>query len=279
MTLSPAVVILPAFTNAEYTGDASEVAPWRDRYNFDGQVDIAGCKHELLYASDTNIALIPTGIGKSAAATTISALAAGDEIALEGATLLTVGIAGCNPAAGTLGSVFVADQVVDGDIKLRIGETTSRMQWLVDEYVWKLNTDLVDRAIAASQDVSLADSEHAQMIRNDYDDNRSPTVDTGTTVCGDEVYHGTTAATQVAQLCESYGINEFATTEMEDAGTVTALERFGLLDQYVSIRAASNFDRESEGGDPTESIERDVFELGTENAVRVGHAIVQELIE
>lgn len=242
-------------------------------------MNIAGCKHELLYASDTNIALIPTGIGKSAAATTISALAAGDEIALEGATLLTVGIAGCNPAAGTLGSVFVADQVVDGDIKLRIGETTSRMQWLVDEYVWKLNTDLVDRAIAASQDVSLADSEHAQMIRNDYDDNRSPTVDTGTTVCGDEVYHGTTAATQVAQLCESYGINEFATTEMEDAGTVTALERFGLLDQYVSIRAASNFDRESEGGDPTESIERDVFELGTENAVRVGHAIVQELIE
>lgn len=279
MTLAPTVVILPAFTDAEYTGDASEVAHWRDRYDFDRQMNIAGCKHELLYASDTNIALIPTGIGKSAAATTISALAAGDEIALEGATLLTVGIAGCNPAAGTLGSVFVADQVVDGDIKLRIGETTSRMQWLVDEYVWKLNTDLVDRAIAASQDVSLADSEHAQMIRNDYDDNRSPTVDTGTTVCGDEVYHGTTAATQVAQLCESYGINEFATTEMEDAGTVTALERFGLLDQYVSIRAASNFDRESEGGDPTESIERDVFELGTENAVRVGHAIVQELIE
>jgi purine nucleoside permease len=279
MTLAPTVVILPAFTDAEYTGDASEVAHWRYRYDFDRQVNIAGCKHELLYASDTSIALIPTGIGKSAAATTISALAAGDEIALEGATLLTVGIAGCNPAAGTLGSVFVANQVVDGDIKLRIGETTSRMQWLVDEYVWKLNTDLVDRAVAAAQDVSLADSEAAQAIRNDYDDNRSPTVDTGTTVCGDEVYHGTTAATQVAQLCESYGIDEFATTEMEDAGTVTALERFGLLDQYVSIRAASNFDRESADGEPTQSIERDVFELGTENAVRVGHAIVQELIE
>jgi len=215
MTLAPAVVILPAFTNAEYTGDASEVVPWRDRYNFDRQVDITGCKHELLYASDSNIALIPTGIGKSAAATTISALAAGNEVALQGATLLTVGI----------------------------------------------------------------DSERAQAIRNDYDDNRSPTVGTGVTVCGDEVYHGATAATQVAQLCESYGIDEFATTEMEDAGTVTALERFGLLDQYLSIRAASNFDREPAGGDPIESIERDVFRLGTENAVHVGHAIVQELIE
>jgi len=278
MTLAPAVVILPAFTEAEYTGDASEVAPWHNRYNFDRQVTIAGCNHELLYASDPNIALVPTGIGKSAAATTVATLAAGDTIDLREATILSVGIAGCNPATGTLGSVFISDRVVDGDIKLRIGETTTRMQWLVDEYVWKLDTDLVNRAVSATRDVSLADSEAARAIRDDYGDDRSPTVDTGPTVCGDEVYHGTTAATQVTQLCESYGIPEFATTEMEDAGTVTALERFGLLDQYISIRAASNFDREPAGGDPTESIERDVFELGTENAVRVGHAVVQELL-
>jgi Purine nucleoside permease len=279
MTLSPAVVIFPAFTEAEYTGDASEVAPWQARYDFDRQEAIDGCKHELLYASDPDIALVPTGIGKSAAATTVAALAAGDTIALQEATILSVGIAGCNPAAGTLGSVFISDRVVDGDIKLRIGETTSRMQWLVDEYVWKLNTKRVNQAVAATRDVTLADSEAAQAIRDDYDDSRSPTVDTGTTVCGDEVYHGTATATQVEQLCASYGITEFATTEMEDAGTVTALERFGLLDQYVSVRAASNFDREPAGGSPTESIERDVFELGTENAVRVGHAIVQKLIE
>jgi len=278
MTLAPAVVILPAFTEAEYTGDASEVAPWHNRYNFDRQVTIAGCNHELLYASDPNIALVPTGIGKSAAATTVATLAAGDTIDLREATILSVGIAGCNPATGTLGSVFISDRVVDGDIKLRIGETTTRMQWLVDEYVWKLDTDLVNRAVSATRDVSLADSEAARAIRDDYGDDRSPTVDTGPTVCGDEVYHGTTAATQVTQLGESYGIPEFATTEMEDAGTVTALERFGLLDQYISIRAASNFDREPAGGDPTESIERDVFELGTENAVRVGHAVVQELL-
>jgi purine nucleoside permease len=270
---------LPAFTNAEYTGDASEVAHWHDRYEFDRAVDIAGCKHELLYASAADIALIPTGIGKSAAATTVAALAAGDMVDLDESILLTVGIAGCNPAAGTLGSVFISEQVVDGDIKLRIGDTTQRMQWLVDEYVWELNSTLVDRAVAASRDVVLADSADAQAIRDDYDDSRSPTVETGPTVCGDEVYHGTTAATQVNQLCESYGITEFATTEMEDAGTVTALERFGLLDQYISIRAASNFDREPVDGDPTESIERDVFGLGTENAVRVGHAIVRELLD
>lgn len=278
MPLAPSVVVLPAFTDAEYTGDASEVAPWQARYDFDQEIAVPGCSYAVQYASDADIALVPTGIGKSAAATTVAALAAGDEVALDSATILTVGIAGCTPAAGTLGSVFITERVVDGDIKLRIGDTTSRMQWLVDNYVWELNPDLVDRAVTAAQGVTLADSEAAEAIRDDYGDTRSPTVDTGPTVCGDEVYHGTTAATQVQALCASYGITEFATTEMEDAGTVTALERFGLLDQYVSIRAAANFDREPPGGEPIDSIERDVFELGTENAVRVGHAVIQELL-
>ncbi|TQQ83833.1 phosphorylase [Halonotius terrestris] len=271
----PAVVVLPAFTDAEYTGDASEVEPWLDRYDFDS-LDVAGIDHPVRHAPNDGVVLAPTGIGKSAAATTVSALAAGDAVALDDATIITVGIAGVAPAAGTLGSVFVADRVVDGDIKLRIGETTRRMQWLVDDYVWELDSDRRDRAVAAASDVELADSDDAQSIRDHYDDDRSPKVDTGPTICGDEVYHGTAAAEQVEALCRTYGIDGIATTEMEDAGTVTALDRFGLLDQYVSIRAAANFDREPAGGDPEASISRDVFSLGVENAVRVGHAVAEE---
>ncbi len=277
MTIHPAVVVCPAFTDAEYTGDASEVDPWLDRYAFDRELDVAGVSHPVYYATDIGLALAPTGIGKAAAATTVSALAAGDDVALDEATLLTVGIAGCPPAAGTLGSVFVADRVVDWDIKLRIGETTSRMQWLTDDYVWQLDESLVDRALAAAREVTLADSGRAAEIRQRYDDSRSPAVEVGTTVCGDEVYHGTATATHVDALCESYGVERFATTQMEDAGTATALERFDLLDQYISIRAAANFDREPAGGDPTESIQQDVFDLGIENAIRVGKAVVDEL--
>ena len=279
MTVQPAVVVCPAFTDAEYTGDASEVDPWFDRYEFDRELDVAGVTHPVWYATDTGLALAPTGIGKAAAATTISALAAGEAVDLADATIVSVGIAGCRPAAGTLGSVFVADCVVDWDIKLRVGETTSRMQWLTKEYVWQLDEGLVDRAAAAARDVSLADSDRAAAIRQRYADSRTPTVGVGPTVCGDEVYHGAATATQVAALCESYGVDGFVTTEMEDAGTATALERFGLLDQYITIRAAANFDREPAGGDPTTSIEADVFELGIENAVRVGTAVVDELVD
>jgi purine nucleoside permease len=279
MTLHPAVVVFPAFTEAEYTGEASEVEPWLDRYVFDRELDVAGVDHPIYHATDAGLTLAPTGIGKSAAATTVSALAAGDDVALDEATLLTVGIAGCRPAAGTLGSVFVADRVVDWDIKLRIGETTGRMQWLTGEYVWQLDEGLVDRALTAAREVRLADSDRAQEIRQQYDDARSPAVDVGTTVCGDEVYHGEATAAQVDALCDSYGVDGFVTTEMEDAGTATALERFGLLDQYINIRAAANFDREPAGGDPTTSIEADVFDLGIENAVRVGTAVVDDLVD
>ncbi|MFD1640468.1 purine nucleoside permease [Halohasta litorea] len=277
MTLHPAVVVFPAFSEAEYTGEASEVAPWLDRYVFDHELDVAGVDHPIYHATDARLTLAPTGIGKSAAATTVSALAAGNDIALDDATLITVGIAGCRPAAGTLGSVFVADRVVDWDIKLRIGDTTDRMQWLTEEYVWDLDDSLADRALAAARDVRLADSDRAREIRQRYDDARSPTVGVGTTVCGDEVYHGEATAAQVDALCASYGIEAFATTQMEDAGTATALERFGLLDQYISIRAAANFDREPPGGDPTESIDDDVFDLGIENAIRVGKSVVDDL--
>jgi len=279
MTLNPTVVVFPAFTEAEYTGDASEVEPWLDRYAFDRELDIAGVDHPIYHATDTGLTLAPTGIGKAAAATAVSALAAGDDVALDEATLVTVGIAGCRPAAGTLGSVFVADRVVDWDIKLRIGETTSRMQWLVDDYVWQLDADRVDRAATAAADAQLTDSDRAAEIRQRYDDSRTPTVDVGPTVCGDEVYHGAATAKQVDALCDSYGVDGFATTEMEDAGTATALERFGLLDQYISIRAAANFDREPSGGDPNASIDADVFELGIENAVRVGIAVVDEFVD
>lgn len=278
MTLHPDVVVLPAFTDAEYTGDASEVDPWLDRYEF-ASLDVPGVVHPVRHAPNAGLVLAPTGIGKAAAATTVSALAAGDAVALDDATIISVGIAGVVPAAGTLGSVFVADRVVDGDIKLRIGETTSRMQWLVDDYVWDLDSDLVGRAAGVASDVELADSDEAAAIRADYDDDRSPTVATGPTVCGDEVYHGTAAAAAVDSLCDSYGIDSVATTEMEDAGTATALERFGLLNQYVSIRAAANFDREPAGGDPDESITRDVFALGIENAVRAGAAVVEEFAD
>jgi len=273
VSLEPAVVVLPAFAQDDNDGDASEVAPWLEAYDF-ASTDVDGLAQPLYHTDD--IVLAPTGIGKAPTATTIATLAAGDTVSLDDATMVTVGIAGAPPSVGTLGSVFVADAVVDWDPKIRLDDAFELPRWNT-EYLWELDPDLVERAAAAARTVELADSDRARAIRERYGDDRSPTVGVGPTIGSDELYHGREITAEVERLCAAYGLDGFATTEMESAATAVALERFGLLDQYVSVRSVSNFDREPPGGDPVESIDALAFDLGVENAVTAGRAVVDAL--
>lgn len=275
MFLDPAVVVLPAFAQEDNAGEASEVAPWFDVYDF-GSTEVDGLAQPLYYTDD--VVLAPTGIGKAPTATTVATLAAGDTVSLADATMVTVGIAGAPPSVGTLGSVFVADTVVDWDPKMRLDDAFELPRWNA-EYVWDLDPDLVERAAAAARTVDLADSERARTIRAQYDDDRDPSVGVGPTIGSDELYHGRKITAEVQRLCELYGLDGYATTEMESAATAVALERFGLLDRYVSVRGVSNFDREPPGGDPTESIDGLAFDLGVENAVTAGRAVVESLLD
>ena len=279
MTTSPEVLVLPAFTTADYAADPDdpdEVGRWLNAYDFERR-SIRGVPKPVRYDPAADVALVPTGIGKSAAAATVAACFADDTLELDDTTLVTVGIAGAHPSAGTIGSVVVADSVVDWDLKERVDDRVSPLDWRARDYVWNLDDGLVERAVGVARDVDLADSESARALRAAYDDDRSPGVAVGSTVCGDEVWHGETAAADVERLCAAYGVDGYATTEMEDAGTATALERFDALDRYVNLRAVSNFDRAPPGSDPDESAGEFCFDLATENAFRAGRAVVSAL--
>jgi len=279
MTVSPAVLVLPAFTTADYAADPAdpdEVGRWLDAYDFE-RYRVRGVPKPFRYDPATDVALVPTGIGKSAAGATGSALFADDGVVLDDTTLVTVGIAGAHPSVGTVGSVVVADTVVDWDLKERVDGRVSPLSWRARDYVWDLEESLVERTAETAREVDLADDEAARTLRAAYGDDRSPGVAVGPTVCGDEVWHGETAAGDVERLCAAYDLDGYATTEMEDAGTVTALERFDALDRYVSLRAISNFDRAQPGGDPVESAGEFCFALATENAFRAGRAVVTTL--
>lgn len=280
MVIRPEVVVLPAVRSTDYSGgvgDADEVERWLDDYAFDEEVAVDGLNRPIRYDSSTGTLLASTGIGKSAAASTVSALLASEALHLDDAHFVTVGIAGCRPESGTVGSVFVADAVVDWDLKYRIGETTVPLPWRTRDYVWALSEALTERAAGAAREATLSDSEAARELRQAYDDDRTPGVEIGTTVCGDEVWHGEACAATVADLCETYGLDGFATTEMEDAATATALERAGYLDRYVSVRAAANFDRQPPGRDPTEDLYQHANDLATENGFRAGKRVVDVL--
>lgn len=279
MTVSPAVLVLPAFTTADYAAgpdDPDEVGRWLETYDFE-RYPVRGVPNPVRYDPAADVALVPTGIGKSAAAATVAACFADETLNLDGATIVTVGIAGAHPAAGTVGSVVVADAVVDWDLKERVEGEVAPLSWRARDYVWELDESLVDRAAGAARDAELADSEAAQTLRAAYDDDRSPGVAVGPTVCGDEVWHGEAAATDIERLCATYGVDGYATTEMEDSGTATALERVDALDRWVCLRAVSNVDRAPPGGDPAESAGEFCFDLATENAFRAGRAVLAAL--
>ena len=80
---------------------------------------------------------------------------------------------------------------------------------------------------------------------------------------------------------DEYDAGTYATTEMEEMGTATALDRFGLLDRYLSVRGVVNFDRPYDGQSIRESlhdgVEKETFDATLDNVISVGAAIVDEL--
>jgi purine nucleoside permease len=285
------VLLLPAFAADDFSTAEDlpgEFQPWLDAYEFSNEVSVPGANMPVFHTDD-GIGITATGMGKADAAATVTAVLVHPRIDCSNAYFLTVGIAGVRPDVGTLGSVFVSDVVVDWDRKHRLpdrdgGAPIELLGYRPHDYVFHLNEALVAEAYRSAAEVELLNSERAQRYRNRYaqDAARSkPTVATGTTLCGDEFWHGKEFSEQAQWLADEYDAGVYATTEMEDFGTAIALDRFGLLNRYLSIRGAVNFDQPPESASARESlregVSRHTIELGLENAFRVGSRIVETI--
>jgi len=278
MSITLDALVLPAFD--DLAGLPGEDEPWRRAYDFEPMV-IAGLSSPLLYTGD-GIGLVPTGVGKTAAATTTAALCASEAVDLDGALICSVGVAG-GPPSLPVGSVVIADRIVDWDDKCRFdpddGESVplARNPYTEGQGGFELDAELVERAVSLSADADLAcpgdDSEETGA-------DRAPSVVTGTNLCGDELWHGRRLAEQASWLVAEYGSGQYRATEMEDAGTAAALERFGHLERYLSIRGVSNHDRpaseESARASFFDPAFESGFEVGLENAVSVARTVVDD---
>lgn len=289
--VDPAALVLVAVAEPPL----DERRPWLERYEPVDALAVPGTDAPL-YLTDSGIAVTTTGIGKSDAATTTTALLAAPGIDLESAYVLSTGIAGASPSTAALGSVVVADAVVDWDRKHRwdrsepatdpagADETAAidALAYRPRDYVHRLEERLVDGAVAAARAVDLRTDPAVDAYQRRYPDapDRGPTVETGTTVCGDEFWHGPRYAAEVDWLCERYGVGPYATTQMEDAATATALERFDRLERYLSVRAVANYDRPAPGQAVEESFDgtEASLVLAIENVARVGSAVVEEFV-
>jgi purine nucleoside permease len=298
--VAPDVLVLPAFDADDFVlagdavaGDAvpHELERWLDAYEVTRSVSVPGANAPVLVAAEGDVAVTTTGMGKSAAATTVAACCACPRLDVSGTTFVSVGVAGAPPSRATLGSVFVADAVVDWDVKHRWSEADAKagerpvelLRYRPGDYVHHLNEALVSRALELGRDVDLVDDQTLSAYRERYPQAAAagePEVAVGTTLTGDEFWHGETAGAHADWLCEAYDVGPYCTTQMEDAATATALARFGHLDRYLSVRAVVNFDRPAPGQSVRASLDEETggfaLEVALENAFRVGHAVAED---
>jgi purine nucleoside permease len=275
MTVTLDALVVPAFD--DLAGLPGEAGPWHERYDLDSTVRVAGAPEPVSH--DGTIGVVPTGVGKTAAATTVSALLSSPALDLEGALVCSVGVAGAPPDV-PVGSVVVADTIVDWDDKCRFGgDELALNPYTGDQGVLELDPELVEWARSVGAGVTLG--EPGAGVTGAGGD--TPEIHGGVNLCGDELWHGRELAEQAEWLLAEREAGSYRVTEMEDFGTAFALSRFGMRDRYLTIRGVSNHDRPTGNVDPAESMFDPAFEsgfgVGVENAVRVAGAVLDDHID
>jgi len=294
--ISPNVMVFTHFEVGEKSHDyPGEFQLWHDFYGLTSKVTVPGAQTDVYYSEDSGIAATITGMGKSICTTSVTSILASSKFDFEDTFFVSAGIAGTPPDVGTTGSVFVSDYVVDWDLSHRWAEQDASadsgeyamepLPFRPFDYSYEMNDALVQTALDIGQTVTLRDSETAKSYRQQYPQEtaqRKPFVDVGTTVAGSEYWHGETFSDQAQFLCDEYGAGTYATTEMEDFGTATALDRHGHLDRYLSIRSVSNFDQPYPGQTIRDSLlnaDSGGYLPSIYNVFNVGSAVIDDMLQ
>jgi len=160
--------------------------------------------------------------------------------------------------------------------------------------VFALNAELAQWAFERTRGIVLDDSQKLREIRSHFDGaaaQRPPFVTMGDEVTGSTYWHGKLLDAWAQKWVPYFtgGQGVFATTAMEDTGTLaslTFLARAGRVDaqRVLVLRTVSNYDRQPEGLSAAESLAQQrvgayaAYLPSLEAAYRVGHAVVSELL-
>ncbi len=307
------VVVVTMFERGAPTGDSpGEMQLWVEREKLDrvykfpqGMQDLRG--------NDAGVLALCTGVGTAKAAAAVMALGMDPRFDLTKAYWVVAGIAGIDPADGSLGSAAWAEWVVDGDLGHEIDSREIPREWTTgfiplrksvpyemprrvpDEgEVFRLDPKLVDWAFRLTKDVKLEDSEAMQKQRMRFSGvnaQRPPFVMKGDTMSSMTFWHGKLlnqwANDWVAYFTDHKG--NYVTTAMEDTGTLQSLTLLGPTGKVdprraLVLRTASNFDQQRDGITAAESLAETkigsyaAFVPSLEAAHKVGSVVVHELV-
>ncbi|HEV3329619.1 MAG TPA: purine nucleoside permease [Bryobacteraceae bacterium] len=308
------VVVVTMFERGADTGDVpGELQFWVERNHLDRVIPFPQGFHDLRMNRDGVLAIL-TGVGTAKSTAAIMALGMDPRFDLTKAYWLVAGIAGINPARGSLGTAAWAEWVVDGDLAREIDAREIPSTWKTgylplrgsapfDEprdstegEVYHLDPRLVDWAFHLTERVPLADSEAMQKARNQYsavNARRPPFVIKGDTLSAGTFWHGKLLNEWATDWVRYHtgGKGDFVTTAMEDTGTLQSLTLLAKakradLNRVLVLRTASNFDLPPDGMTAAENLAR--LHLGQgytaylpalEAAWRVGNTVVENLVQ
>ncbi len=306
------VVVIAMFEVANDTGDApGELQFWVERDHLDQVYPLPAGYHAARMNKDGEMAIL-TGPGTAHAASTIMALGLDPRFDFSHAYWLVAGIAGGSPDRISLGSAAWAQWVVDGDLGYEIDSREIPQDWSTgyiplrkthpfelpvtppDGQVYELNSALVQWAYNLTRSTPLGDPEALKEIRTQFDGaaaQHPPSVILGDEISSSTFWHGKLSDAWATQWVSYFtgGKGQFATTAMEDTGTLQSLKylaQSGRADwqRILVLRTVSNFDQQPRGMSASDSLARQ--KIGTysaylpslEAAYKVGHIVVDALL-
>ena len=267
----------------------------------------------LRYNATTRIVACITGVGAARAAASVMALGLDPRFDLTQAHVLITGVAGIDPARGSLASVVLPRYVLDGDLcheldareipagwpdgTVPLGKSIPYEQPLAQRFngddgiLFALNQELISRALDLTKDVELLDTEAITRRRKHF----SPPQDAPRIQVGDELssttfWHGKLRSRRARAWVDyqSSGSATYAITAMEDTGILQSLTFLAAAERVdfakvLIARAASNYDQQRDGLTAAESLAEtrvatdSAYLPALENAWRVGHQIIHSL--
>lgn len=306
------VVVVAMFEVGNDTGDQpGELQYWVERDHLDRVYPLPAGYHAIRMNADGEMAVL-TGQGTAHAAATIMALGLDSRFDLSRAYWLIAGIAGGSPERISLGSAAWARWVVDGDLGYEIDARETPANWTtgfiplrktrpfeqpaapLDGQVYALNASLATWAFRLTRTTALPDSEHLKDVRSNFDGaaaGKAPAVMLGDEISSSTFWHGKLFDAWAAEWMRYFtdGKGEFATTAMEDTGTLQSLRGLantGRVDwnRILILRTVSNYDQQPRGMTAADSLAHQrigsysAYLPALEGAYCVGHTVVKELL-
>ncbi|MEM9025732.1 MAG: purine nucleoside permease [Verrucomicrobiota bacterium] len=305
------VVVLAMYENGEAVGDErGELQTWVERSHYDQKFEFPMGVRDIYYRRD-GLLITMTGGGVTNATATVTALGMDERFDFSQAYWVIAGIAGADPADCGLGSAAWAKWVVDGDLAKEIDpreapedwpygyialgakkpKEAAEVMWMKDVRAFELDAGLVEWAYAITKDVELMDHPELEEFRElfTYENARKPPfVMIGDSLGSSTYWHGFRLNEWANDWLKMHSRDEgnFVMTNMEDNGTLTALNRLSEAgyvdaDRVLVLRTASNFSQPPQGKDVAWSTTAPYPAEGLpakENAYRVANKVVEALI-